>query len=180
MKRLASFIIAICAVLCVSAQDSLIPADAPTRSLSIRFGYLDYQQALQAMPQYTLVQEQMAELRKQYEAEMQRVTNEFNRKYEEFLEGQREFPKTILQKRQSELQELMTRNVAFKEESLKQLAAAEKEALAPLKIRLAETVAKIASERGLAFVVNTASDACPYINPELGEDLNQLITNALK
>ena len=169
MRRLATLIIAICAVLCVSAQDSL----------SIRFGYLSYQQALQAMPQYVLVQKQMAELRHQYEAELQRVTNEFNRKYEEFLEGQREFPKTILQKRQTELQELMTRNVAFKEESLKQLADAEREALAPLKIRLAETVAGIANERGLALVVNTDSEACPYINPAWGENLNELVIASL-
>ena len=171
MKRLLFIIIALSAVLCMSAQDSVHV---------VRFGYLNYQQALQSMPQYALVQKKMADLRSQYEAEMQRVTEEFNRKYEEFLEGQHEFPKTILQKRQTELQELMTRNVAFKEESRKQIAEAEREALAPLKIRLAETVAKIASERGLALVVNTASDACPYINPELGEDLNQLVTNALK
>lgn len=157
--------------LAASAQDS---------TAVVRFGYLNYQQALQSMPQYALVQKKMADLRNQYEAEMQRVTDEFNRKYEEFLEGQHEFPKTILQKRQSELQELMTRNVTFKEESRKQLANAEREALAPLKIHLAETVAKIASNRGLALVVNTASDACPYINPEMGEDLNQLVTNALK
>lgn len=163
--------IALSAVLCMSAQDSVHV---------VRFGYLNYQQALQLMPQYALVQQKMADLRRQYEAEMQRVTDEFNRKYEEFLEGQHEFPKTILQKRQTELQELMTRNVSFKEESRKQLAEAEREALAPLKIRLSETVAKIASERGLALVVNTASDACPYINPELGEDLNQLVTDALK
>ena len=169
MRRLATLIIAICAVLCVSAQDSL----------SIRFGYLSYQQALQAMPQYALVQKQMAELRHQYEAELQRVTNEFNRKYEEFLEGQREFPKTILQKRQTELQELMTRNVIFKEESLKQLADAEREALAPLKIRLAETVARIANERGLALVVNTDSESCPYINPAWGENLNELVIASL-
>ena len=170
MKRLASLIIAICAVLCVSAQDSL----------SIRFGYLSYAQALRTMPGYALVQEKMAGLRQQYEAEMQRVTDEFNRKYEEFLEGQHEFPKTILQKRQTELQELMTRNVAFKEESRRQLADAEREALAPLKIRLAETVARIANEHGLALVVNTDSDACPYINPAWGENLNQLVTDALK
>jgi len=170
MKRLILLIFTMVA-LTVSAQDS-------TRV--VKFGYLNYQQALESMPQYALVQKKMADLRSQYEAEMQRVTEEFNRKYEEFLEGQHEFPKTILQKRQTELQELMTRNVAFKEESRKQLADAEREALAPLKIRLAETVAKIASDRGLALVVNTASDACPYINPEMGENLNQLVTNALK
>ena len=157
-----------------------LTASAQDSTAVIRFGYLDYQQALQSMPQYASVQQKMAEMRKQYEAELQRVTNEFNRKYEEFLEGQREFPKTILQKRQTELQELMTRNVTFKEESRRQLAEAEREALAPLKARLAETVARIAGGRGLALVVNTDSDACPYINPEMGEDLNQIVTNALK
>ena len=157
-----------------------LTASAQDSTAVIRFGYLSYQQALQSMPQYALVQKKMADLRNQYEAEMQRVTNEFNRKYEEFLEGQREFPKTILQKRQTDLQELMTRNVTFKEESRKQLAEAEREALAPLKARLAETVARIAGNRGLALVVNTDSEACPYINPEMGEDLNQLVTNALK
>ena len=161
-----------CSLFTVFAQEE--EAKAP-----VRFGYLSYQQALQTMPQYAVVQQQMAELRQQYEAEMQRVTNEFNRKYEEFLEGQRDFPKTILQKRQTELQELMTRNVAFKEESRKQLAAAEREALAPLKIHLAETVAQIATERGLALVVNTDSDACPYINPDWGENLNELVISSL-
>jgi outer membrane protein len=73
----------------------------------------------------------------------------------------------------------MTRNLTFKEESLKELADAEREAMAPLKIHLAETVAKIASERGLALVVNTDSDACPYINPEMGENLNELVTTLL-
>ena len=161
-----------CSLFTAFAQDE--EAKAP-----IRFGYLSYQQALQAMPQYALVQKKMADLRQQYEAELQRVTNEFNRKYEEFLEGQRDFPKTILQKRQTELQELMTRNLTFKEESLKELADAEREAMAPLKIHLAETVAKIASERGLALVVNTDSDACPYINPDMGENIAELVISSL-
>ena len=158
---------------------SLFTAFAQDNGVKV-FGFLNYQQVLQQMPQYAVVQQQMADLRNQYEAEMKRVTDEFNRKYEEFLEGQNEFPKSILQKRQSELQDLMSRNIAFKEESRRQLAVAEQEALAPLKERLAEAVAKIASEHGLALVVNTASDACPYINPDQGVDLNPLVADALK
>ena len=145
----------------------------------MKFGFLSYEAALKSMPDYTLAQKKLADLKAQYQTEAKRVEDEFNRKYEEFLEGQREFPKTILQKRQTELQELMTRNVAFKEESRKQLAAAEREALAPLKIHLAETVAQIATERGLALVVNTDSDACPYINPDWGENLNELVISSL-
>ena len=178
MKEKTTIFLRVVAIL-FTFHFSLLTSFAQADSAKV-FGYLNYQTALQQMPQYALVQQQMAELRSQYEAEMQRVTNEFNRKYEEFLEGQHEFPKTILQKRQTELQELMTRNIAFKEESRRQLAVAEQEALAPLKQRLAETVAKIASELRLNLVVNTASDACPYINPERSIDLNPLVTDALQ
>ena len=157
--------------LTASAQDSLT---------TLRFGYLSYEAALQSMKEYTIVQQQMANLRDQYQAETKRVEDEFNRKYEEFLDGQREFPKTILQKRQTELQELMTKNIAFKESSRTELAKAEQEAMAPLRIRLIETLGRIGRERGYAFIVDTDQKALPFINPDMGEDINQTVQNALK
>ena len=170
MKRLASVVIALCVFLGLSAQENN----------TFRFGYLSYEQALKSVPQYAIMKKQMADLEAQYQAETKRVEEEFNRKYEEFLEGQREFPKTILQKRQTELQELMEKNIAFKEESRQQLASAAEEMTAPIKARLAEAIAKIAQERGLALVVNTDSDACPFIDPTIGEDINTLVQDALK
>ena len=171
MKRLATVVIALCVFLGLSAQEN---------NAFHFFGYLSYEQALKSMPQYAVMQKKMADLEAQYQAETKRVEDEFNRKYEEFLEGQREFPKTILQKRQVELQELMEKNIAFKEESRLQLAAAREEAMNPLKEKLSEAIAKIAKERGLALVINTDSDACPFIDPTMGEDLNTLVQNALK
>ena len=170
MKRLASVVIALCVFLGLSAQENN----------TFRFGYLSYEQALKSVPQYAIMKKQLADLEAQYQAETKRVEDEFNRKYEEFLEGQREFPKTILQKRQVELQELMEKNIAFKEEGRQELAAAEEEMTAPIKTRLSETIAKIAKERGLAFVLNTDSNACPFIDPTMGEDINTLVQDALK
>ena len=132
------------------------------------------------MPEYTMVQQKLTKLNEQFQAETLRIEDEFNRKYEEFLDGQRDFPKTILQKRQSELQELMERNIAFKENSRAELAQAEKEAMAPLRIRLIEIVGKIGRERGYAFIIDTDKTALPFINPAMGEDINQLVKDALK
>ena len=145
-----------------------------------RFGYLSYAAALQAMPEYAIVQKKMADLRQQFQAETLRVEDEFNRKYEEFLEGQREFPKTILQKRQTELQELMERNIKFKENSQEELSNTEKNLMAPLKIRLIETIGKIGRDRGYAFIVDTDNQALPFINPTMGDDVTQFVQNALK
>ena len=86
------------------------------------FAYLSYEQALKSMPDYGLVQTTLAKERAKYEAELKRVEQDFNLKYEEFLEGQRDFPQTILRKRQTELKELLERNVSFKAESRQALA----------------------------------------------------------
>ena len=147
---------------------------------TMKFGFLSYEAALQSMPDYTLAQNKLAELKAQYQTEAKRVEDEFNRKYEEFLEGQREFPKTILQKRQSELQELMDKNIAFKQQGLAELARAEQEAMAPLRIKLIEALGKIGRERGYAFIVDTDQKAMPFINPAMGEDINQTVQDALK
>ena len=159
-----------CVFLGVSAQENN----------TMKFGFLSYEAALQSMPDYTLAQNKLAELKTQYQTEAKRVEDEFNRKYEEFLEGQREFPKSILQKRQSELQELMDKNIAFKQQGLAELAHAEQEAMAPLRIKLIEALGKIGRERGYAFIVDTDQKALPFINPAMGEDINQTVQDALK
>ena len=159
-----------CVFLSASAQENI----------TMKSGFLSYEAALQSMGEYALVQKQMADLRTQYEAETKRVEDEFNAKYEDFLEGQREFPKTILQKRQTELQELMQKNIEFKQNSIQELAKAEQEAMAPLRIKLIETLGNIGRERGYAFIVDTDQKALPFINPAMGEDINQLVQNALK
>ena len=100
--------------------------------------------------------------------------------YEEFLDGQRDFAPTILQKRQTELQEMLTRNVAFKAESEKLLRQAEVEAMAPLREKLQKAIQLVGAEGGYAFILNTDGDACPYIDPEMGEDVTEKVAAALK
>ena len=170
-KRILLSIFAIMALTTAAAQDVVS---------GFRFGYLSYEAALKAMPDYTQVQQKMDQMRQQFQAETLRVEDEFNLKYEEFLDGQRDFPKTILQKRQTELQELMERNIRFKEESKRELEQTEKLLLAPLKIRLIELLGTIARERGYAFIVDTDQKALPYINPSMGEDITQIVQDALK
>ena len=144
------------------------------------FGYLSYDQVLKSMPEYVITQKKMADLTAQYEAETKRVEDEFNTKYEQFLEGQRDFPPTILQKRQSELEELMEKNIAFKEESRQLLATAEKEAMAPLHEKLAAANQQVGTSRGLAFILNTDQNAVPFINPSMGIDVTEAVLQLIE
>ena len=170
MKHTLILILMILLAVPVSSQEE-VPVS--TVQPNVIIGYLSYDSALVSMPEYKSVMDQLDKLRQAYEAELQRVEEEFNRKYEDFLDGQKDFPRTILLKRQGELQDMMQRNLAFKQQGLADLSKAERELLAPLRIRLNETIATLARNKHLAVVVNTDSNACPFVEPMLSVDLNE-------
>ena len=156
-----------------------MPAQAQDNAPALKFGYLSYDLALKSMKEYATVQMRMDSLRSAFNAEMQRVEDEFNRKYEDFLDGQKDFPRTILLKRQTELQEMLQKNVAFKQQSVQEMKDTEAQLMAPLRIHLNEAIATIAREQGLALVINTDANACPFIEPAMGVDVNELVVKKL-
>ena len=159
----------------------LLLANMPAMAQNeVKFGYLSYNTVMQAMPEYAAMQNSMAELREKYEAEQKRVENDFNKKYEEFLDGQKNFPKTILQKRQSELQEMLDKNIAFKKESQRLLKQAEEDAMAPILVRLAEALDAIGKEHDYAFIVNIDEKVALWLNPSMGEDITTTVIEQLQ
>lgn len=149
-------------------------------SAQVKFGYLSYDKAVKAMPGYSVMQSNLSSLRAQYEEETKRSEEEFNEKYELFLDGRSSLDKPILQKRQAELQELLTKNIAFKKEAERLLKQAEADMYAPLKDKLNAVLAKIGMERGYAFILNTDNDALPFVNLSYGEDVTTLVLDAIK
>lgn len=146
----------------------------------VQIGFFSHDAVLRAMPDYVQAQATLDKLRSQYDAETQRVEDEFNRKYEEFLEGQRDFAPIILQKRQTELQELMSKNIRFRQEAARLLQQAEHDALVPLNNRISEVVKALGKELGLAMILNTDGDALQYVDEAMGVDLTQEITSRLQ
>jgi hypothetical protein len=161
----------------VAAQIQNTPVQ---RTATLRFGYFSYQDVLQSAPDYAGIQRNIESLRNNFQAEMKRATDEFNLKYEAFLDGLKDFAPAIRMKRQAELQELMEKNMAFKQEAARLLQKAEAEALAPLKARLNQAIAKVGEQRGLAFILNTDNNNAPYLNPALGENVSAAISAELK
>ena len=150
-----------------------------TANAQIRFGYFSFDNVLKSMPDYVMAQRSIDDLRQKYDAEMKRAEDEFNSKYEEFLDVQKDLVPAILRKRQAELQEMMQKNINFKNESQRLLKQAEADAFAPVKNKLYNALTKVGQAQGYAFILNTDGDACPYVNPEMGEDATELIKEAL-
>lgn len=146
----------------------------------IVFGYFSYSAIEKKMPEYEKTQKSLAALKEQFDAETARVEKDFNEKYEEFLDGQKEFPTVIRQKRQTELQDMMEKNIAFKREARRLYRKAEKEATESMRNKIKRVAAAIGQEKKLAFIINTDENACPWVNPQQGMNLNTEILNRVK
>ena len=183
MKKNLLFLALALVALSASAQQNQTPAEqsaAIVAQPALRFGYFSFEQVFHTMPGYAIAKHNMDELRAKYDEETKRVETEFNTKYEEFLDGQRSYAKTILEKRQAELRELMEKNIAFKAEANRLLKQAEDEAFAPLKAKVNEEAQKMGKEKGFAFILNTDNNAAPYLNAEMGEDITAALEEKLK
>lgn len=145
----------------------------------IQFGYISYEQVLKEMPEYAKATQDLAALKAKYEAEAQKGEEEFQRKFVDFLQGQKDFPQTIMQKRQAELQALMDNGVAFRMKSQELIAQAEKDMMQEAQKRLNRALLEVGVELGYGYILNTDGNSCPYINPVVGVDVTDIVRKKL-
>lgn len=157
-----------------------LPAAAQQTTDKPRYGYLSYNAVYQAMPEYEEAQKKMSELKATYDAEAKRAQEEFQRKFAEFMQGQKDFPENIMLKRQYELQTLMEQNIQFKEESEQLLRQAENELQAQITILVDEAIRAVGLENNLQFIFNTDGKTTPFIHPDAAIDVTALVRQKLQ
>ena len=154
------------------AATPLQPATQVAQPQAIILGKVTSASIIPLMPQYQAMQNNMVSLREQYEAEAKKSESDFQRKFEEFMKGQKDFPQTILEKRQNELQAMLETNAAFRIKVQALLKEAETAMMADVKAELSEAISLAAQQKGVSVVFDLDGDGVPYLAPNLALDLN--------
>ena len=149
------------APLSLSVTEETVPESTPT----LRFAWFSQEEVLRSMPEYQAAGRYVDSLKTEYARE--------------FLDQQRNLATSIRRKRQAELQELMSQNIAFKAEGERLLARETLRAYAPAKRKLLAAVAEIARQRGYAFVLNSDGDNLPYADSAQGDEITLLLKQEL-
>lgn len=157
----------------VAQKESVVPQ--VVKPTPAKYGYLSYTQVLEGMTEYKMAKQQLKELRAKYEAEAQYNEASFKRQFAEYLQGQKDFPQSIMLKRQRDLQESLEKSLAFREEAERLLKKAEEEALAPIKARLENAIKMVGGAYNLDYIYNLDTNAMPYVNPALVMDVTKLV-----
>ena len=145
-----------------------------------KIGHFSYNAVMQALPAYVSAQQNLERMRKQYDDELQASEKEFSEKYEVFIEQQPLLDPSISEKRQSELRDLYDSNIRFRDNSRRLLEQTERDLMAPVKESIQRAISTVGQQGGYTLIVNTDSDACPYIDEAACDDVTPLILQQLR
>ena len=165
-----------------SAQQTDVAAESVENPLPVapRYGYCSHRQLLESMPEYAQAVAQLKSLRGKYESEASHNEEDFRRRFQEYLQGQKEFPEAILLKRQADLERSMEEGLAFRAQADSLLQQAETDLMQPLHARSDAAIRAVAVEHGYECVVNTDAGAFPFLNPALSEDITTFVSEKLR
>lgn len=166
MKKVLFTIIIICSVFCTANAQKI--------------GHFSYNSVLKSIPAYVSGMQDVERMRKQYADELQASEREFTEKYELFIEQQSELDPSISEKRRTELQDLYDSNIKFRNDSQRLLKQTEQDLLNPIKENIRKALVTIGKQGGYIMIVNTDSDACPYVDESLADDVTEQLLQLLR
>ena len=82
-----------------------------------KFGHFKSMDIIPVMPEYSKAQKDIQAIQQQYEDEIKRASDEFNKKFAEYQQEQSKLPQNIQERRQKELQEMQEKGMQFQQEA---------------------------------------------------------------
>lgn len=148
---------------------------------TLKFGHMNSQEVISAMPEYTKAQNDFQTLQKQLGDEFKRSQDEFNKKYQEFQQAMAKdsLPANIAERRQKELQDMAQRQEQFQQDAQQQMEKAQADALTPIYKKLDDAIKAVGAAEGVIYIFDLARTPIPYVNESQSVNLTNKVKTQL-
>ena len=134
-----------------------------------KFGHVNTQEVIQAMPEYSKAKTEIDALQQQYEADLKSMQDELQKKGEAFDKEQATLPDNIKQRRQQELQDMYTKIQQSYQDNQQALAKASQEKMAAIQSKVLEAIKSVGQTGGYVYIME--DNSLPYISTTLSTDV---------
>lgn len=126
----------------------------PMSIFAQKFGVFNFDAVMQGMPEFSTMQNQIAEASKKYEDEYAKLKDDFNKKMTEYqqLDQDANTPQAIKERRMQELQELDQKAQQFLNSASQDLQRMQQQLMAPIQQKVMETIKVVGQEGGYSFI----------------------------
>lgn len=118
-----------------------------------KIGVVNAQDIMELMPETKTAQEQLAAASKTYEDEYAKLTEEINKKVQEYQSLAEDTPSTIRERRQQEIQDFDQRIQAFQQKAQQDLARQQQALMAPIQEKLINAIKAVGAEKGFSMIL---------------------------
>ena len=143
---------------------------APLAAMAQKFGHVNSQEVIQAMPEYTKAKTEIDALQQQYEADLKGMQDEFTKKVKDYEANANTLPENIKQRRETELQEMDQKIRQSYQDNQQALAKASQEKMQVITTKVIDAIKAVGQAGGYVYIMDNAS-GIPYISPTLSTDV---------
>lgn len=153
----------------------------PLTAAAQKFGTVNVEQVLTAMPEFTAMQTQITEASKKYEAEFQKLVEEINKLIADYqaIADDPNTPQTIKERRMQEIQDKQATVEQFRQTATQDLQRQQEQLVAPIQARINEAIKAVGTEGAFTFIFpfdpglvlyqgSTVVDVTPLVKQKLG------------
>ena len=141
-----------------------------TANAQAKFGHVNTQEIIQAMPEYAAAKADIDKLTAQYEADLKSMQDELQKKADAFDKEQATLPDNIKQRRQTELQEMYQKIQQSYQDNQQALQKASSEKMQAITTKVLEAI-KAVGQAGDFVIINEINAGIPYISTTLSTDV---------
>ena len=143
-----------------------------------KVAYFKSESIIPVMPEFAKAQKDIEAQRNQYEEEIKRYQEEFNKKFAAFQQEQKTLPQNILERRQKELQELSDKVIQFQQDAQQQLQKIYADMMTPIYEKMEKAVKAVGKSGSYTMVLDLNRTDIPYIDESQIKDItNDIKTN---
>lgn len=141
-----------------------------TANAQAKFGHVNTQEIIQAMPEFATARTDIEKLTQQYEADLKSMQDELQKKAEAFEKEEATLPENIKTRRNQELQDLYQRIQQTYQDNQQALAKAQQEKMQAITTKVLDAIKAVGQEGGYVYVMDM-STGIPYISTTLSSDV---------
>ena len=140
-----------------------------TANAQAKFGHVNTQEIIQAMPEYTAAKNEIDKLTAQYEADLKSMQDELQKKGEAFDKEQATLPENIKQRRQQELQDMYTKIQQSYQDNQQALQKASGEKMQAIQTKVLDAIKSVGTAGNYVYIME--NNSLPYISTTLSTDV---------
>ena len=141
-----------------------------TANAQAKFGHVNTQEVIQAMPEYTKAKSEIDALTQQYEADLKSMQDELQKKGEAFEKEQATLPENIKQRRQTELNDMYQKIQQSYQDNQMALQKASQEKMNAITTKVLDAIKAVGDAGGYVYIMEMGA-GIPYISSTLSSDV---------